>query len=456
VAKVFADNFVLNYTGAQKFLTLVKTLVYDAGGNNNGQLDPGETVNLTASLKNIGGVAFTGLNTTLSETSSYITVTDAAGYFGRIGVDTTKENTGDVYALQVASNTPQGHLANFRIIAAETGFCDTFDFSLVVGKFHYYVWNPDPTPSSGQIIDSLLRNLNYNGTIGTALPTRGALDLYRAVFVCAGIYPNNRLITAGGSEATTLTDYLASGGRLFMEGGDVWYYDPLIGGHDFCSLFGVSAVADGSSDLGPVAGQSGTFTRNQNFTYAGENNFMDHISPSGTGAFLVFKDGDSLWDCGVAQNTGAYRTVAQSFELGGLTDATGYSRKVVLVDSIMKFFGILPVGVDESAAGSRPIGRISLSASPNPFAGETEIRWQMADMRYGATNNGKGILTLTVYDASGRRVKSFTDLTTDIGYPTSVIWRGEDAASRAVPAGIYFIKLRCADQTAVEKVIRLQ
>ncbi len=454
MAKVFADGFVLNYTGTQKFLALVKTRINDASGNNNGIMDPGETVNLTAFLKNIGGSAFTNLTTTLSETSPYITVTHNHGSFGALAVDSTKENSGDPYILQVASGAPMGAPVDFRIIATEAGFADTFDFRLPIGKYHYYVWNPDPTPSSGAVIDSLLKVLGYTGTINTSLPAlRGTLDMYQAVFVCAGIYPNNKVIGAASADATTLVDYLNAGGRTYLEGGDVWYYDPMVGGYNFCSLFGLTADADGTSDLGPLDGQAGTFTRNQSFSYSGENSFMDHISPSAAGSFLIFIDTDNAYNCGVAQNTGLYRTVATSFELGGLVDGAGnYNLRKTLVDSIMKFFGAQIIGVDESYANTSASDRLLLSVAPNPFRDRIDIRYTIHDTE--SRNH-----TLKVFDASGRLVRnlSVNPASCILHQASSVTWNGTDERGRTVSPGIYFIRLDSPSMGAlVEKVILLQ
>ena len=396
---------------------------------------------------------FTNLNTALSTTSPYITITDNSGMFGMIPVDTTKENFSDPYVIQAASNTPDGQVAAFRLIAQETGFADTFDFTLTVGSLHYLVWNPDLTPSSGQAIDSLLRSLNYNGIITTTLPTRGVLDVYRAVFVCLGIYPNNLVIASNSAEAATLVEYANSGGRVYMEGGDVWYFDPLVGGYDFCPLFGINAVTDGSSDLGPVAGQAGVFTNQMDFAYGGENNYMDHISPGGTGAFLIFKDEDSLWDCGVARDAGTYKTVGTSFELGSLVDGSGVSTRRALVDSIMKFFGISLVASEET--GGQDVVPLSLKAAPNPFRGHTIISFSIT---HSAPFRGSGAsfqdfqtksCELKIYDVSGRLVNSFALRDT----PSAIRWSGTDQNGRAVPAGIYFIRLQVGDIRQAEKVI---
>ncbi len=67
---------------------------------------------------------------------------------------------------------------------------------------------------------------------------------------------------------------------------------------------------------------------------------MDWISPGGSGAFLIFRDTDEQYDCGVACDAGTFHTVGGSFELGYLVDAGGVSTRRALVGSIMKFFGI--------------------------------------------------------------------------------------------------------------------
>ena len=90
-AEVSADDVVLNYTGTDPYVACLANTIIDVGGNNNGRLDPGETVDMTATIRNIGGVDFTNLNTTLVCTDPYITITDNSGYFGYLAVDSTEE-----------------------------------------------------------------------------------------------------------------------------------------------------------------------------------------------------------------------------------------------------------------------------------------------------------------------------------------------------------------------------
>ena len=438
MAKVFADDVALVYNGTNPYLSFLGVMVYDGGGNNNGRLDPGETVDLTATLKNIGGVDFTNLNSTLYCNDTYITVNDNSGFFGSLPINGIKENTTDPYTISVAGSAPQGHIVDFQIIAQEGGFADTFDFDLVIGTYHYLVWNPDPTASPGQAMHSILSGLGYSGLYSTSLPTRAELDMYEAVLVCVGIYPNNHVIGAASPEATALVDYLNSGGRMYLEGGDVWYYDPPTG-YDFGPMFGINATADGSSDMGPVTGQTGTFTAGMNFEYSGENNWMDHISPTGTG-YLIFYDTDNAYDCGVANDASTYRTVGTSFELGALVDAGGVSTRAALLDSIMHFFGIFVVGVEEydEEMASVPL----LTCAPNPFTRSATISFQAPVADHAS---------VIIYDAAGRVVTEFRNITT-----RTITWTGKDSNGKQVASGIYFVHLRADDSEVIEKLVLLK
>jgi len=412
------------------------------GGN--GILEPGETADFVVTLHNAGLLAATNTQTILRTADTYITITDSLGDFGDILPDSEKTNTADPFTISASASTPFGHSVHFELFVTADSYFDTLGIDIVVGKKHYYIWNPDPTPSSGQICDSLLQALGYNGDYGTSLAAD--LTIYQAVLVFAGIYSNNYLISSGSPEAAALVDYLQNqGGRMYLEGGDVWYYDPLYnGGYDFSSLFGINATADGSGDCGPVAGQTGTFTVGMNFGYGGENNWIDHISPTGTG-YLIFHDTDNNYDCGVANDAGTYKTVGLSFELGGLTDGTPPSTREVLLDSIMKFFGCqLNPGVKENTEFSTAGWNTELvPLYPNPGTGEIRIKYQLGD---------RTRLSLKIYDAAGRLVRTLVNGRYNPG-TYSIVWNRIDDQGRSVPAGVYFIHFTTTEQNQIEKVI---
>jgi hypothetical protein len=178
-----------------------------------------------------------------------------------------------------------------------------------------------------------------------------------------------------------------------------------------------------------------------NFAYGGENSWMDHISPVGTG-FLVFVDGDNSYDCGVANDAGTYRTVGTSFELGALTDAGGASTRAALLDSIMHFFGIFVVGVDEHT--NEPLPVTTLHCTPNPCVHSMNI-----DFKSPASSD----IRIRIYDATGRVVKEYHDLGS---LNRTITWQGEDNAGRSVPSGLYFVRIDSSYGSAVEKVVLLE
>jgi len=117
------------------------------------------------------------------------------------------------------------------------------------------------------------------------------------------------------------------------------------------------------------------------------------------------------------------------------------------------------IGVRESSRPNPMAGR-SLSVFPNPARDQTKIRYQITDNstntddRYGMIDISSKIQKLHIYDISGRHVKSFT--LSDIGHPSSVIWRGKDDAGRTVPAGVYFIKFESDEGGMLEKMVLLK
>jgi hypothetical protein len=415
-------------------------------GNGNGILDPGEDADLVVTLENEGGATAASITSTLSTSSPYITINDASGNFGSIDPGNQGDNSSDPYNVTASGTTPTGTICNFEVEVVSGIYVDTFDFSIVVGKKHYYLWDPDPVAGSGHIMDSILTALGYSGDYGTALAAD--LTMYQACLVATGVYPDRYLFSSGSAQATQLVDFLQNdGGRVYIEGSATWYIDPyFFSGYDFRSVFGMTATAYSYNDMGPVVGETGTFTTGMNFAYGGQNAYMDHLNASGTG-FVVFHDGNNSYNCGVANDAGTYRTVGCDFELGGLTDASPPSTRSALLDSIMKFFGIIIPGVkEEGGLVNIPLRTMLGAMYPNPGVRVMSIRYQVATA---------SDVSLCVYDAAGRLVRTVVSGKCEPGYYT-MIWDTKDDADRAVPAGVYFIRFEADDYQRVEKAILLR
>ena len=414
------------------------------GGNGNGIIEPGETVMVKVNLRNSGSIGLSNVTANLTTTSPYATVLDPSGTYPWIGPDSITGNDADPFVVYAPANTPHGTIVPFRMNLSAAYFQDTFDFNLVVGRRHYYVWNPDPTPTSGAAINTLLTGLGYGGEIGATLPSN--LDLYHSIFVCAGVYPNKRIITSNSIEAAALRDYLLNHeGRVYLEGGDVWYYDPRNNnGYSFDTLFGLIATADGNPDIGPVIGQTGTFTAGMDIGYAGENSWIDHISA--VEGFLIFKDDDNDYDCGVANDQGIYRTVGVSFELGGLIDGPPPSNRHVLLDSIMHFFGIHIIGIQESAVPTDLTGP-TFRAFPSIFRQNVCFH----------THTTKSMtVDLNVYDLAGRRRRTIIKEKLIAAGTRNDVWDGTDDQGMTLPEGVYFARFEAGDYIKTIKIVYLR
>jgi hypothetical protein len=98
-----------------------------------------------------------------------------------------------------------------------------------------------------------------------------------------------------------------------------------------------------------------------------------------------------------------------------------------------------------SVADARPVGA-HLRASPNPFTDRTRITFELRCAQPGQ---------LLVYDAAGRRVATLIDGTLAAGSHAHA-WDGRDAAGRRQPAGVYYCRLRCAEQDVAHRLILLR
>lgn len=414
------------------------------GGNGDGILDPGETADLVVTIMNEGARDADNVTSTLSSLSPHLTVNDPYGAFGAIAVGDTANNTADPYTLSADSLAPHGTIAPVRVIVTSSVHSDTLVFDIVIGKKHYYLWNPDPTPAPGTACHTLLTSLGYSGDYGTTLAAD--LSQYCAVLVCVGIYNDNYVIADNSPEAAALANFVTGGGRMYLEGGDVWYWDPLYGGYDFGPLFGIDAIDDGNDDLSIIGGQYGTFTEGMSFSYSGENNYIDRIDPEGSG-FLIFSNSSPVYNCGVANDAGSYRTVGTSFELGLLDDASPPSTRAALLDSVMRFFGIPKPGIAEIPPSPRfpAVSRLE-APHPAPFSRRLVIGYQIGrEVKKGDE------VRLSIFDVTGRMVREFAAPPRE---PYNhIVWDGKGSNGRAVAAGVYFIHLRAGSSMFTSKAI---
>ena len=101
-----------------------------------------------------------------------------------------------------------------------------------------------------------------------------------------------------------------------------------------------------------------------------------------------------------------------------------------------------------SAAGGLEarFGAVLKQNRPNPTTGPNRIAYELAEA---------GQVSLTVYDAAGRRVRSLVQGHVATG-SHDAFWDGRDDAGRQVASGIYFYELNVAGQRQTQKILQVR
>jgi hypothetical protein len=400
---------------------------------------------LTVELLNTGSCTAENVIGKMSCSDTLFTIIDSIADFGNILSDSLGSNESNPFTISTSNNAPACYPVSIAIEITSGVLVDTFDFTVYIGQKDYLVWDPDLNHSSGPVIRDILNSLEFFGTYATDLPY-GLLSIHKSLFICAGVYPNNYFISDTSRAGQEIDYYIQNqGGKVYMEGGDIWY-DPLANhGYDFGSLFGIDPAYNSIGLFQGVTGCSTTFTENMSFAYSGEATLIDYIDSMG-GSQLIFKKRNSNYGCGVAA---VNRTVGISFELASLVDSVPPSTRLALVDSIMQYFSIPPTGVtDLEELGVVPV--ISLTCHPNPFLQITNIKYSIQDPGYTIQD-----VSLGIYDVSGRLVRSFDLESSIMNHESMLSWDGRDDTGRKVAQGVYFVHLQLKDRKKVAKTVLL-
>ena len=80
--------------------------------------------------------------------------------------------------------------------------------------------------------------------------------------------------------------------------------------------------------------------------------------------------------------------------------------------------------------------------SPNPFNPSTELSYTLSH---------PGIVKLTIFDVSGRKVRGLVNEPQDTG-SKAVEWNGRNDGGQMSPAGIYFARLEACGRIETRKL----
>jgi hypothetical protein len=431
------DTWVTSFTltGHAPALVMAGYSIDDATGNNNGRLDPGETVLLTINTVNSGSSDAFNVSGTLTSTSSNITISNNPLVYGDIPAGQTVMQAFEVI---VNADAPTGEATQFLFdLAADHEISGHGEFVEYVGQVPVLLVDWDNNHNSPDVIEQCLLNLEVEYERVDAFPDD--MNLYASVFVCLGTYDQNHVLSA--DEGQVLADYLNQGGSLYMEGADTWYYDPQFTPTPVHEMFNIAGLEDGGSDLSVLNGQAGSLADGMSFAFSGDNSYVDHIDAIAP-AQLMFVNSEPSFGAGVSYDAGTYRTVGFSFELGGLQD--GDKNKDDLMIEILDFFNIQGVWTD-LAEDSPRINMVS-GSYPNPFYSHTAISFETVKT---------GRVSIDIFNINGTLVSKIFDSETGAG-THEVYWDGTDSFGSPVAGGVYFYRLRSGTMQVSGKLVKME
>jgi len=406
--------------------------IFDPNGNNNGRIDPGETVDIQITVVNSGAAeAYNVLGEFICE-DDYITINTNNLLYGNIA-----ESGSSVQSFNITADedTPRGFLANFNLnITADENITASDSFSIIIGQFAALVLDLDPGTHSGPSIAEEIENLGFYTNYSTEFP-QDDLEIYQSVFLSLGIFFSKHELTI--SEGQLLADYLNQGGNLYMESRETFDVDPQTAVHE---MFNVSAVHGTWFQYSNIFGEAGTFTEGMNFEYDGTNSYNNNYLTADDNTFIILRSEEEDYGCGIAFDGGNYKTIAATHEFGALDDGNYPSTKMELMLNYLHFFGIESpyVNVDEISNKN-----FETRSYPNPFSKQTTIEIFL---------NEKSNVTLEIFNMNGQKVKTLANKNLNAG-KHSFNWNCENDKNTKLPSGIYFYKIQAGNNHSINKLI---
>jgi M6 family metalloprotease-like protein len=250
-----------------------------------------------------------------------------------IGIDTTAPYSVNWNTAALASG-----MYTLRAEAMDTvGMINSNQISVfcVAGETQALILDLGSDNDSGLAIGTALAKNNIKPVFASAVAAINP-TVYPAAFVCLGYYDGNHVLTS--AESGYLATYLNNGGRLYMEGGDIWFYDAQYPIHDY---FGINGVADGGgdNDLAIITGSANSLAQGLSFTAGGIYNWVDHLETE-AGGVAVWANSSPAYTCGVSRQTDTYRTIGCSFEFGNIPDE---STRTQAMAAYISFFEVVVV-----------------------------------------------------------------------------------------------------------------
>ena len=467
-------NTTINFLAAAPKLEISLGQINDANGNNNGIIEPGETVNISVNIANIGNAIAENVFTYLSVDDTNITITDNSYENGTLIND---NQTTATFEAIVSNEILEGTNIQFGFIAEsnyynnqnsivlpiglvqegfESGNFDTFDWSFA-GQLD---WTIDSTESNSGTYSAKSGTITHSQTSDLILVvdvvSDGQLSFYRKVssegnYDFLKFYINGTQMDEWSDDQdwAIFTYDVTAGENVFkwsytkdgsVSGGSdcAWIDDITFPG--FGAVSGPSAWIDSSTIDFEVVPVDQTSTKSLTLANFGNETLSGTINTIAGFEIANIGSGRENFEIDPYSNI--------IFEITFLpTEEINYSGNIEITTNDENFtINLLADTTDNGQDSEIPQTTKLYGNYPNPFNPETSISFGLAE---------KSNVKIEIYNILGQKVKTLINNKLDAGNH-SVKWTGLDSSNHKVASGVYFYKLKTNNYSNTKKMLILK
>lgn len=319
--------------------------------NANLAVEPGETFSLDIRLRNHSwAVGSSSVNYTLSSSDPSVSILNP-NHSGSVDPDAFTELT-NAFLVQVSPTATSKYVTFTLAISADKPIVlgASLNFSVLINAGGHFVWEgvASGRNMSGNYIRTRLQAMSLPVVYGTTFPA--SFYSFQSVWLSFGMARSNIVRFDNVNMFNALRDYLLSGGKVYIEGGDVvgfdmGYYLPDVQGsldanEVLWPLLGLSSAADGTQNpINGLSAHQGWICRPLLFTASNQTADFDiDTYVQAPGAYSAFEESDY----GIVghEYLGAYgqRVFLLSYPLAELVDGVSPNTRAELVSRVASFF----------------------------------------------------------------------------------------------------------------------
>ena len=231
-------------------------IIDDASGNNNGEVNPGETIELSVTLKNYGNsTTATNVSAQLSIDDPCVTMTDSVQTYGNISPGATASSA--PFVFDVATSARHDHVLKFdlEVTATQGNWLSSIWIDVKAPAFAYQ-WNQIQDGNGilepGETRDMIVSIENTGGLIGSTVS--GILRSFSSGVIVTDSFGFFGSIDVGDSSSNTSDHFTLAAATAISPGSEINFALLLTGDNSFEDTVGFQltlGIVDSAEPLGP-------------------------------------------------------------------------------------------------------------------------------------------------------------------------------------------------------------